>query len=248
MTYGAIIVESIGRVGLIRLNRPLARNALNASLKSEVDSALTAFDQDDTIGCVILTGSENIFSAGADLKELVDEKGPTWDRVAKFVKPIIAAVAGYALGGGCEIALQSDLIIAADSAKFGQPEIKVGVIPGCGGTQRLAHAIGKAKAMDMILTGRMMDAKEAEYLGLVSRVVPAIKLMDETVELANLIAAMSLPAAIATKKAVNAAFDKSLGDGIRYESDLCSALFSTEDQKEGVLAFIEKRPPQWKHK
>ncbi len=248
MNYETIVVETEGRVGIIRLNRPQALNALSAALKSEVNRALIDFDADESIGCIIITGSEKVFAAGADVKELAEEKAPTWDQVAKTKKPTIAAVAGYALGGGCEIAMQCDFIVAADTAKFGQPEIKIGVIPGCGGTQRLALAVGKAKTMDMILTGRMMDAQEAERLGLVARLVPAAQLMDEALRAAQAIAAMSLPSLVAAKKAVNGAFDNPLHEGLRYELELYDALFSTEDQKEGMQAFIEKRKPQWKNR
>ncbi|MGD9711720.1 MAG: enoyl-CoA hydratase-related protein [Thermomicrobiales bacterium] len=248
MTYETIVVEIAGRVGIIRLNRPQAQNALNATLKGEVGDALTMLEKDDAIGCIVITGSEGVFAAGADIKELLHQKGPTWDRIAASDKPIVAAVAGYALGGGCEVAMQADIIIAADTAKFGQPEVKIAVIPGCGGTQRLAHAIGKAKAMDLIFTGRMMDAHEAERLGLVSRVVPAADLMQEALKVAHAIAAMSLPSIVAAKMAINAAFEKPLSEGLRFEVELCDALFSTEDQKEGVRAFLEKRTPQWRNK
>ena len=257
MSYETIIVETRGRVGVIRLNRPQALNALNTALNAELARAIAAFDADPGIGCILLTGSEKAFAAGADIKEMADKSaidmfmgdfaGP-WHAAANARKPIIAAVAGFALGGGCELALQCDLIIAADTAKFGQPEIKLGVIPGIGGTQRMTHAVGKAKAMDLILTGRMMDAAEAERAGLVARVVPAASLMDEAVKVAETIAAMSLPALIAAKEAVNQAFEGSLAEGIRFERRVFHMLFATHDQKEGMAAFVEKRPAKFENK
>jgi enoyl-CoA hydratase len=257
MSYEHILVETRGRVGIIRLNRPQALNALNAKLITELSAAIDGFEADDNIGCMIITGSEKAFAAGADIKEMADksfieaymgDSMAAWDRAAHARKPIIAAVAGYALGGGCELAMHCDLIIAADTARFGQPEIKLGVIPGIGGTQRFTRAVGKSKAMDLILTGRMMDAAEAERSGLVARVVPAAQLMDEAIRVAETIAAMSLPAVLAAKEAVNRAFEMPLAEGIRFERRIFHALFATEDQKEGMAAFIEKRPPKFKNK
>lgn len=257
MSYEHILTETRGRVGIIRLNRPQALNALNTKLVAELSAAIGGFEADDTIGCLIITGSEKAFAAGADIKEMADKSfieaymgdfAAAWDRAAHARKPIIAAVAGYALGGGCELAMHCDLIIAADTAKFGQPEIKLGVIPGIGGTQRLTRAVGKSKAMDLILTGRMMDAAEAERAGLVARVVPAAQLMDEALKVAETIAAMSLPSVLAAKEAVNRAFETPLAEGIRFERRIFHSLFATEDQKEGMAAFIEKRPPQFKNR
>ncbi len=257
MSYETILVETRGRVGVIRLNRPQALNALNAKLAGEVGAAIEAFEADSGIGCMIITGSDKAFAAGADIKEMSDKSfmdvflgdfAASWDRPARARKPVIAAVAGFALGGGCELAMQCDFIIAADNAKFGQPEIKLGVIPGIGGTQRLARAVGKAKAMDLILTGRMMDAAEAERAGLVARVVPLAGLMDEAMKAAETIASMSLPAVMMGKEAVNRAFETSLSEGIRFESRLFHSLFATADQKEGMAAFVEKRPAQFTHK
>jgi enoyl-CoA hydratase len=257
MSYANIIVETKGKVGIIRLNRPQALNALNAALIGELGSAIDAFEADPNIGCIVITGSEKAFAAGADIKEMAGKSfmdafmgdfAASWDRVAHARKPVIAAVAGFALGGGCELAMQCDFIIAADTAKFGQPEIKLGVIPGIGGTQRLTRAIGKAKAMDLCLTGRMMDASEAERAGLVARVVPSANLMEETLKAAETIAAMSLPAAMVAKEAVNRAFETSLAEGIRFERRVFHSLFATEDQKEGMAAFIEKRPANFKNK
>jgi len=257
MTYQNIIVETKGRVGIIRLNRPQALNALNSALKAELRQAIEAFDADDGIGCMLLTGNEKAFAAGADIKEMADKTfieaylgnfAGNWDGAARARKPIVAAVAGFALGGGCEVAMQCDLIIAADNAKFGQPEIKLGVIPGIGGTQRLTRAVGKAKAMDLVLTGRMMDAAEAERSGLVARVVPAASLMDEAMKVADTIANMSLPSVLAGKESVNASQETSLAEGLRFERRIFHSLFATEDQKEGMKAFVEKRPPKWKNK
>ena len=252
-----IIVESRGRVGLIRLNRPQALNALNRALMRELADALAALDADANIGCIVITGSEKAFAAGADIKEMADKAftdvflgdfAADWHRIAEVRKPVVAAVAGFALGGGCELALQCDLIIAADNARFGQPEIKLGVIPGIGGTQRLTHAIGKAKAMDLILTGRMMDAAEAERSGLAARVVPLQALVDEALKVAETIASMSLPSVLAAKEAVNRAFETSLAEGVRFERRVFHSLFATRDQKEGMAAFIEKRPPKFEHR
>jgi enoyl-CoA hydratase len=257
MSYENIVVETKGRVGIIRLNRPQALNALNRALVTELFQAIDAYEADDAIGCMLLTGSDKAFAAGADIKEMADKTFieaylgnfcADWHRAAHARKPIVAAVAGFALGGGCELAMQCDLIIAADTAKFGQPEIKLGVIPGIGGTQRLTRAVGKAKAMDMILTGRMMDAAEAEKSGLVARVVPAASLMDEAIKLADTVANMSLPSVLAAKEAVNTAFETSLAEGVRFERRIFHALFATHDQKEGMKAFVEKRKPDWKNK
>jgi enoyl-CoA hydratase len=256
MTYETIIVEERGRVALIRLNRPQALNALNSQLNAELAKAVAALDADPGVGCMLVAGSEKAFAAGADIKEMADKSAVdafmsdftgNWDAVARARKPVVAAVAGFALGGGCELAMQCDLIIAADTAKFGQPEIKLGIIPGIGGTQRLPRAIGKAKAMDLILTGRMMDAAEAERAGLVARVVPAASLMDEAMKVAETIAAMSLPALIAAKEAVNRAYESPLGEGFRFERRVFNGLFATADQKEGMAAFVEKRPPKFKN-
>jgi len=255
MSYENIVVETRGRVGIIRLNRPQALNALNKGLIDELTRAVEAFDADDKVGCILICGSDKAFAAGADIKEMADKPFieaylgdfvSNWNAVAQARKPVVAAVAGFALGGGCELAMQSDIVIAADTAKFGQPEIKLGVIPGIGGTQRLAHAIGKAKAMDLILTGRMMDAAEAERAGLVARVVPAASLMEEAMKVAETIAAMSLPSVLSAKEAVNRAFESPLAEGLRFERRVFHALFATDDQKEGMAAFIEKRPPPGK--
>jgi enoyl-CoA hydratase len=254
MSHQNIIVETKGRVGLIRLNRPNALNALNAAMMVEIAIAVDAFETDAGIGCLVVTGSEKAFAAGADIKEMANKTymdafmgnfAATWDRLAHARKPVIAAVAGFALGGGCELAMQCDIIIAADTAKFGQPEIKLGIIPGIGGTQRLTRAVGKAKAMDLILTGRMMDAAEAERSGLVARVVPAADLLAEAMKTADTIAAMSLPSVMAAKEAVNRAFEISLAEGVAFERRVFHALFATEDQKEGMAAFVEKRPAKF---
>jgi enoyl-CoA hydratase len=257
MSYQNIIVETQGRVGIIRLNRPQALNALNRALITELTQAIDAYEADAGIGCMLITGSEKAFAAGADIKEMADKTyietylgnfAADWDHAAQARKPIVAAVAGFALGGGCELAMHCDLIIAADNAKFGQPEIKLGVIPGIGGTQRLTRAVGKAKAMDMILTGRMMDAAEAEKSGLVARVVPAATLMAEAMKVADTIANMSLPSVLAGKEAVNRAFEGGLSEGVLFERRVFHALFATHDQKEGMQAFVEKRPAKWKNK
>jgi enoyl-CoA hydratase len=257
MTYENIVVETKGRVGIIRLNRPQALNALNKALIAELTQAIEAFDADDRIGCMLITGGDKAFAAGADIKEMADKPFieaylgdfvSNWNGAAKARKPIVAAVAGFALGGGCELAMQCDVVIAADTAKFGQPEIKLGVIPGIGGTQRLTHAVGKAKAMDLILTGRVMDAAEAEKSGLVARVVPAANLMDEATKVADTIANMSLPSVLAGKEAVNRAFESGLSEGMAFERRIFHSLFATEDQKEGMKAFVEKRAPKWKNK
>jgi enoyl-CoA hydratase len=257
MSYQNLIVETKGRVGVIQLNRPQALNALNRALIEELTSAIDAFEADAAIGCLLMTGSDKAFAAGADIKEMADKTfieaylgnfAADWHAPTRARKPIVAAVAGFALGGGCELAMQCDLIIAADNAKFGQPEIKLGVIPGIGGTQRLTRAVGKAKAMDLILTGRMMDAAEAERCSLVARVVPAASLMDEAMKVADTIATMSLPSVLAAKESVNAAFESSLAEGVRFERRIFHALFATDDQKEGMKAFVEKRKPEWKNK
>src|SRR5947207_14150679 len=254
MSTETIIVETRGKVGIVRLNRPQALNALNARLIEDLSTAIDAFEANREVACVILTGSDKAFAAGADIKEMVSKSymdafmgnfAANWDRVARMRKPVIAAVAGFALGGGCELAMMCDFIIAADNAKFGQPEIKLGVIPGIGGTQRLARAVGKAKAMDLILTGRMMDAAEAERSGLVARVVPAVSLMEEAIKVAETIAALSQPSLIAAKEAVNRSFETSLAEGVRFERRIFHALFATKDRKEGMTAFIEKRPPRF---
>jgi len=247
MSYETILVETKGKVGIVRLNRPQALNALNAQINADLTAAIDAFEADDAIGCVIITGSEKAFAAGADIKEMSGKShmevfrqdfAASWERVARMRKPVIAAVAGFALGGGCELAMMCDIIIAADTAKFGQPEIKLGVIPGIGGTQRLTRAVGKAKAMDLNLTGRMMDATEAERSGLVARVVPAASLMDEAMKAAETIAGMSLVALMTAKEAVNRAFETTLAEGIRFERRTFHALFATHDQKEGMSAFV----------
>jgi len=257
MSYENIIVETRGKVGLVRLNRPQALNALNAALLGELGAAVDAFEADPAIGCIVIAGSDKAFAAGADIKEMatksfmdafMNDLAADWDRVARARKPVVAAVAGFALGGGCELAMHCDIVIAADNAKFGQPEIKLGVIPGIGGTQRLAHAVGKAKAMDLCLSGRMMDAAEAERAGLVSRIVPLASLMDEALKTADTIASMSLPALMLAKEAVNRAFETTLAEGIRFERRAFHSLFATADQKEGMAAFIEKRPAKFTNK
>jgi len=258
MTYETVILERKGAVGLITLNRPQALNALSASLIRDLGAALDELEADGAIGAIVITGSDKSFAAGADIKEMADRsymdvylsdfitKG--WERVGTCRKPVVAAVAGYALGGGCEIAMMCDTIIAADTAKFGQPEITIGTIPGSGGTQRLTRAVGKAKAMEMCLTGRMMDAAEAERSGLVSRIVPAAELVDEALKVAGKIAAMSRPAVLMAKEAVNRAHETTLAEGIRFERRLFHSTFATEDQKEGMAAFIEKRKPAYKNR
>ena len=256
MAYETLIVETRDHVGLIRLNRPDALNALNAKLMDELSEALAKFDADDHIGAIVLTGSERAFAAGADIKEM-QAKGfveafredfitRNWEAVTRVRKPVIAAVAGYALGGGCELAMMCDFILCAENAKFGQPEINLGVMPGAGGTQRLTRFVGKSKAMEMNLTGRFMDAAEAERSGLVSRVLPTESLVDEAVATAAKIAEKSLIAAMATKEAVNRAYETTLSEGVRFERRVFHALFATEDQKEGMEAFTDKRTPQFK--
>jgi enoyl-CoA hydratase len=253
--YGTILVEKRGAVTLVTLNRPQALNALNSEVLSDLIDAFAKYDTDDSQRCLVLTGSEKAFAAGADIKEMSSQGFADmyssdffagWEKVTATRKPWIAAVSGYALGGGCEVAMMADFIIAADSAKFGQPEIKLGVTPGMGGSQRIAHAIGKAKAMEMSLTGRMMDAQEAERSGLVAKVVPANELQTEAMKTAEAIAAMPPLAAIAVKEMINAAQELPLTQGIRFERRLFHGLFGTEDQKEGMAAFVEKRPGNWK--
>ncbi len=258
MAYEMMIVEKHGAVGVITLDRPKALNALSSGLMEELGRALDDMESDDAIGCMILTGSEKAFAAGADIKEMQEKTymdvylgdfiTGSWERLATCRKPIIAAVGGYALGGGCEIAMMCDFIIAAENAKFGQPEITIGTIPGAGGTQRLTRFVGKAKAMDMCLTGRMMDAEEAERSGLVSRIVPAADLMEETMKVAERIAAMSRPATVMAKESVNRAYETTLSEGVRFERRLFHSTFSTEDQKEGMAAFVEKRQPSFRNK
>jgi len=258
MAYENILVETRGRVGLVTLNRPKALNALNDALMDELGDALAQFDADQGIGAMVVTGSDKAFAAGADIGAMKDRgymdvyKGEyitrNWERMKSIRKPIIAAVAGYALGGGCELAMMCDMLFAADTARFGQPEIKLGIIPGAGGTQRLPRAVGKAKAMDLVLTGRMMDAAEAERAGLVSRVVAADKLLEEALAAAERIAEFSLPSVMMAKEAVNRAYESPLAEGMLFERRLFHSLFATEDQKEGMAAFVEKRKPKFKHK
>src|SRR5262245_41389127 len=256
MAYQNILVRSEGRVGIVTLNRPQALNALNSVLMDELSEAITAFEADDQIRCVIITGSEKAFAAGADITEMASKSfvevytqdfiTRNWERITRARKPVIAAVAGLALGGGCELAMMCDLIIAADNAKFSQPEINLGIGPGAGGTQRLTRAVGKAKAMDLCLTGRMMDASEAERSGLVARVVPLADLMVEAMKCAQKIASASLASALMIKESVNAAYETTLSQGIHIERRLFHAMFATEDQKEGMAAFVEKRKPSFK--
>jgi enoyl-CoA hydratase len=258
MAFENILVEKTGRVATIRLNRPQALNALNSPLLIELGQALAALEADAEVHCLILTGSEKAFAAGADIKEMKDKTfmevygedfiTANWEHITRFRKPVIAAVSGYALGGGCELAMMCDFILAADTAKFGQPEITIGTIPGAGGTQRLTRFVGKSKAMEMCLTGRMMDAAEAERAGLVSRVVPAAELMDEAIKTATKIAGLSRPIVMMAKEAVNRAYESTLSEGVRFERRVFHATFATEDQKEGMAAFAEKRPPQWKNR
>jgi len=257
MSFENILVETRGAVGLVTLNRPQALNALCDALIRELGQALDAFEADDAIGAIVLTGSDKAFAAGADIKEMQNRSFTdvylgdfvkSWERVTLCRKPVIAAVAGYALGGGCELAMMCDTILCADSAKFGQPEINLGITPGAGGTQRLTRFVGKAKAMDMILTGRMMDAAEAERSGLVSRVVPAAKLVDEAVKMAAQIATLSRPSVLMAKEMINRAYETTLAEGVRFERRLFHALFATDDQKEGMAAFVEKRKPSFKNR
>ncbi|MBV8799951.1 MAG: enoyl-CoA hydratase [Alphaproteobacteria bacterium] len=257
MEYENIIAKAEGAVGVITLNRPKALNALNSELLRELCDALETWDADDAVGCIVITGSERAFAAGADIKEMQPRSymemfkanffAGAADRITAIRKPIVAAVAGYALGGGCELAMLCDFIIAADTAKFGQPEINLGVMPGIGGTQRLTRFVGKSKAMEMCLTGRNMDAAEAERSGLVSRVVPAAELMAETMKAAHAIAEKSMPIAIMTKETINRAYETTLAEGIRFERRVFHSMFATEDQKEGMAAFSEKRKPAFRN-
>ncbi|WP_448118893.1 enoyl-CoA hydratase [Pseudomonas serbica] len=257
MNYETILLETHGRVGLITLNRPQALNALNAQIVRELNQALDGFEADSNIGCIVLTGSKKAFAAGADIKEMaeltypqiyIDDLFSDSDRVANRRKPIIAAVNGFALGGGCELALMCDFILAGDNARFGQPEINLGVLPGMGGTQRLTRAVGKAKAMEMCLSGRLIDAVEAERCGIVARIVPSDELLDEALKVAALIAKKSLPIAMMVKESVNRAFEVSLSEGVRFERRVFHAAFATQDQKEGMAAFIAKREAEFKGK
>jgi enoyl-CoA hydratase len=260
MSYEHIIVETRGRVGVITLNRPKALNALSPDLMLELSSALDGFESDDGIGCMVITGNDKAFAAGADIKAMKDKTymdvygsdfiTAEWERVTRCRKPVIAAVAGYALGGGCELAMMCDFIIAADNAKFGQPEINLGILPGAGGTQRLPRFVGKSKAMEMVLLGqaRMMDAQEAERCGLVSRVVPLGELMNEALKAAEKISELSLPIVMMAKESVNRAYETTLAEGVRFERRLFHSAFATEDQKEGMSAFVEKRKPSFRHR
>ncbi|MFF7019642.1 enoyl-CoA hydratase [Streptomyces klenkii] len=255
--YETILVERKGRTALLTLNRPKALNALDLQVMNEVVAATEVLDRDPDVGCIVLTGSEKAFAAGADIKEMrpqgymdmyLSDWFTAWDRLAQLRTPTIAAVSGYALGGGCELAMLCDILLAADSAVFGQPEIKLGVIPGIGGSQRLTRAVGKAKAMELCLTGRTMDAAEAERAGLVSRIVPAGELLAEALAVAETVAGMSAPVAMMAKEAVNRAFETTLAEGVRFERRLFHAVFATADQKEGMAAFAEKRPPEFTHR
>ena len=256
MTYETLLVERHDRVALITLNRPQALNALNQQLLHELHDAVASLDKDPSVGCILLTGSSKAFAAGADIKQMVDLQYPgvfmddffsPADRIANRRKPLIAAVAGYALGGGCELAMICDFIYAADNARFGQPEINLGVLPGIGGTQRLTRAIGKAKAMEMCLTGRQMDAREAEQAGLVAKIFPVDQLLEETLKTAQVIASKSLPSVMMTKECVNRVFETSLAEGVRFERRVFHSIFATADQTEGMQAFVEKRQPNFKH-
>lgn len=258
MNYKTLLTEIVDEVGIVTLHRPDALNALNGQLMDELTDVLRTFDDNPNIGAIVLTGSEKAFAAGADIKEMASKSfadvfsqdfiTANWEEATRVRKPIIAAVAGYALGGGCELAMMCDIIVCADNAKFGQPEIKLGVIPGAGGTQRLTRIIGKVKAMEMILTARMVDATEAERSGLVARVFPLADLKKEAVGMAKTISSFSRPSVLAAKEAVNCALETSLAEGIRFERRIFHALFATEDQKEGMSAFAEKRSPKFKHK
>lgn len=257
MTYQTIIVETHDKVGLVKLNRPEALNALNKQLLEELRDALAALEADDAIGVIVLTGSDKAFAAGADIKEMqpvsfvdayINDMFASNQHLDYVRKPVIAAVAGYALGGGCELAMMCDFIIAADNAKFGQPEITLGIMPGMGGSQRLTHYVGKSKAMEMCLTGRLMDADEAERSGLVSRIVPVASLLDDAMKTAQKIAGFSRPSVLMNKEAVNRAYEVSLDEGLRFERRLFHSLFALEDQKEGMSAFIEKRKPDFKNR
>jgi enoyl-CoA hydratase len=258
MSYENILVETRGHVGLVTLNRPKALNALNDKLMDELGEALLAFDADEAIGAMVVTGSDKAFAAGADIGAMsswsymdvfkAEYISRNWETIKRVRKPVIAAVSGYALGGGCELVMMCDIVIAAETARFGQPEIKLGIIPGAGGTQRLPRAVGKAKAMDLVLSARMMDAREAESAGLVSRVVAADKVVDEAIATANAIASFSLPAVMMAKEAINRAYEMPLSEGMLFERRLFHSLFATEDQKEGMAAFVEKRAPRFKHR
>ena len=258
MSYDCILTEIDAGVGVITLNRADALNAFNRQLMDEVTDAVRKFEADDTVGCMVITGSEKAFAAGADIKEMSSKDyievfkedfiTANWEEVSRTRKPVVAAVAGYALGGGCELALMCDFIIAGDNAKFGQPEISIGAMPGAGGTQRLARFIGKSKAMEMCLTGRMMDAEEAERCGLVSRIVPKGELRDEAIRVAKQIAGFSRPITMLTKESVNRAYETTLAEGVRFERRVFHSVFAMEDQKEGMAAFVEKRKPAFKHR
>jgi len=257
MAYENIIVDRKGQVAVITLNRPKALNALNSQLIGELNQALDGYEADDEIGAILLTGGEKAFAAGADIKEMMSKDYieasmgdfiADWDRLARCKKPTIAAVSGYALGGGCEISMMCDIVLASDTAKFGQPEINLGIIPGAGGTQRLTRAVGKAKAMEMVLTGRMMDAEEAERSGLVSRIFPVDELMEEALKVAGRIAHLSRPSVVAAKAAVNRAYEVTLAEGVLFERTAFYGLFATEDQTEGMSAFAEKREPNFQNK
>jgi enoyl-CoA hydratase len=256
--HRTILIERRGAVGIVTLNRPQALNALNAALVAELASAIDEFEHDDAIGAIVLTGNDKAFAAGADVKEMAGKTYPEtylddfitdgWERVAQCRKPVVAAVAGFALGGGCEIAMMCDIVVAADNARFGQPEITLGTIPGAGGTQRLARFVGKAKAMDLCLTGRMMDAAEAERAGLVSRIVPAADLLTEAVKVAERISEMSRPIAMMVKESVNRAYETTLAEGVRFERRVFHATFATDDRREGMAAFIAKRKPAFRNR
>ncbi len=258
MSYECILTEVEGNVGILTLHRPDALNAFNWQLMDEVTLALQAFEKDDNIGCIIITGSEKAFAAGADIKEMQSKDYMTvykeefitanWEEATRCRKPVIAAVAGYALGGGCELAMMCDFILAADNAKFSQPEITIGAMPGAGGTQRLARSIGKSKAMEMCLTGRMMDVEEAERCGLVSRIIPLAELREEAIQTAQKIAEFSRPIVMLTKEAVDRAYETTLSEGVRFERRVFHSVFGTEDQREGMAAFVEKRKPTFKHR
>ncbi|MFQ5564425.1 MAG: enoyl-CoA hydratase [Parvularculaceae bacterium] len=258
MSYECILTEVEDGVGIVTLNRPEALNAFNGTLMDELTDALGKFEADNDVGCIVITGSEKAFAAGADIKEMASKNymdvfmedfvTANWESASRCRKPVIAAVAGYALGGGCELALMCDFIIAADNARFGQPEISIGAMPGAGGTQRLARFIGKSKAMEMCLTGRMMDAEEAERCGLATRIVPKAELREEAIRVAKQIAALSRPVVMMTKESVNRAYETTLSEGVRFERRLFHSVFATEDQKEGMAAFVEKRKPSFKNR
>ncbi|ASD11727.1 enoyl-CoA hydratase [Pseudomonas aeruginosa] len=257
MEFETLLVETRGRVALITLNRPKALNALNAQLISDLNAALDHFERDEQVGCIVITGSDKAFAAGADIKEMagltfpqiyLDDFFADADRLAARRKPLVAAVSGYALGGGCELALMCDFIYASETARFAQPEINLGVLPGIGGTQRLTRALGKAKAMEMCLTGRQMDAAEAERAGLVARVLPVERLLEETLKAAEAIAAKSLASTLMIKEAINRVFETSLSEGVRFERRIFHSIFATADQKEGMNAFVEKRPANFSHR